>query len=47
MRLNHIQRLHTGECAVRPGLIFIDMLHCYEKIGDHTYNISEAIIGEK
>ncbi|MFK5926933.1 MAG: Na/Pi symporter, partial [Desulfuromusa sp.] len=47
LRSNHIQRLHTGECAVQPGLIFIDMLHSYEKIGDHTYNISEAIIGEK
>ncbi|MEE4253485.1 MAG: Na/Pi cotransporter family protein [Desulfuromusa sp.] len=47
LRSNHIQRLHTGECAVRPGLIFIDMLHCYEKIGDHTYNISEAISGTK
>ncbi|WP_321371713.1 Na/Pi cotransporter family protein [uncultured Desulfuromusa sp.] len=47
LRSNHIQRLHTGECAVRPGLIFIDMLSCYEKIGDHTYKISEAICGEK
>jgi len=47
LRSNHIQRLHTGECAVQPGLIFIDMLHCYEKIGDHTYNISEVITGAK
>ena len=47
LRSNHIQRLHTGECAVQPGLIYIDMLHCYEKIGDHTFNISEAITGAK
>ncbi|MCD6580750.1 MAG: Na/Pi cotransporter family protein [Desulfuromusa sp.] len=47
LRRNHIERLHTGECAVRPGLIFIDMLHSFEKIGDHTYNVSEAVLGDK
>ncbi len=47
LRTNHIERLHTGECAVHPGLIFIDILHSYEKIGDHTYNFSEAVIGVK
>ena len=47
LRMNHVARLNTGECAVQPGLIFIDMLHSYEKIGDHTYNVSEALIGEK
>jgi phosphate:Na+ symporter len=47
LRKNHIDRLHTGECAVQPGLIFIDILHSYEKIGDHTYNVSEAVLGEK
>lgn len=44
LRNNHIDRLNTGECAVKPGMIFIDMLHNYEKIGDHTYNIAEAIL---
>jgi len=47
LRLNHIARLNTGECAVQPGLIFIDMLHNFEKIGDHIFNVSEAILGEK
>ncbi|MBE9486659.1 MAG: Na/Pi cotransporter family protein, partial [Chloroflexi bacterium] len=47
LRNNHISRLHTGECAVGPGLIFIDMLHNFEKIGDHAFNVSEAILGEK
>lgn len=47
LRNNHIARLNTGECAVQPGLIFIDMLHNYEKIGDHTFNLSEALLGEK
>ncbi len=47
LRSNHIARLNTGECAVNPGLIFIDILHSYEKIADHTFNVSEAVIGTK
>ncbi len=46
-RNNHIARLNTGECAVLPGLVFIDMLHNFEKIGDHTYNVAQAVVGEK
>ncbi|MDY6849844.1 MAG: Na/Pi cotransporter family protein [Thermodesulfobacteriota bacterium] len=44
-RNNHIARLNTGECAVIPGLIFIDMLHSFEKIGDHTFNVTKALVG--
>lgn len=47
LRDNHITRLNTGECAVLSGLIFIDMLHNFEKIGDHTYNLAEAVVGKK
>lgn len=47
LRDNHITRLNTGECAVLPGLIFIDMLHNFEKIGDHTFNVAKSIIGTK
>lgn len=47
MRNNHISRLNTGECSVMPGLVFIDMLHNFEKIGDHTYNVAQAVVGEK
>ena len=47
LRLNHISRLNTGECSVPPGLIFIDMLHNFEKIGDHTHSVARAILGKK
>jgi phosphate:Na+ symporter len=43
-RDNHINRLNTGECAVDPGIIFIDLLHNYKKISDHCYNISESLV---
>jgi len=47
LRNNHIARLNTGECAVLPGLVFIDMLHNFEKIGDHAYNVVQAVVGRK
>ena len=46
-RNNHIARLNTSECAVDPGLIFVDMLHNFEKIGDHTFNVARSIIGQR
>jgi len=47
LRNNHIRRLNTGECTVNSGLIFIDMLHNLEKIGDHTFNLAKAVVGRK
>jgi len=47
LRTHHILRLNTGECSVTPGLIFIDMLHNCEKIGDHTHSVARAILGKK
>ncbi len=44
LRNNHIDRLNTGECSVRPGMIFIDMLHDFKKISEHTYNIAETVM---
>ncbi len=46
LRNNHISRLNTGECAVLSGLIFIDMLHNFEKIGDHTFNLTKEMIAK-
>ena len=45
MRKDHIKRLNEGVCDVPSGLIFIDMLTSFEKIGDHSYNIAEGISG--
>jgi phosphate:Na+ symporter len=47
LRNNHVKRLNTGECTVNSGLIFIDMLHNFEKIGDHTFNFAKAVVGKK
>jgi phosphate:Na+ symporter len=46
-RQNHIKRLNEGTCDVIAGLIFVDLLNNFEKIGDHAYNICEAVLGLK
>ncbi len=45
MKKGHIDRLNRGVCDVNQGLIFIDMLNSFEKIGDHAYNIAQSISG--
>ena len=46
-RNRHIERLSEDRCSVVPGLLFIDILTNFEKIGDHCYNICETVAGEK
>ncbi len=47
MKGNHIMRLQSGACTVDPGLILVDMLTAFEKIGDFCYNIAQAVTGIK
>jgi phosphate:Na+ symporter len=47
MRQGHISRLCNGECILDPGMVFIDLLTNFEKIGDYCYNISQAVVGVK
>ena len=47
MRSNYIMRLQSGLCTVDPGLILVDMLTSFEKIGDFCYNIAQAEAGLK
>jgi phosphate:Na+ symporter len=47
MREGHIKRLNDGICEVDSGLVFIDMITNFEKIGDHAFNIAEAVVGIK
>ena len=43
LRGNHIDRLKSGKCKVRGGVVFLDMLTNFEKVGDHLTNIAEAV----
>ena len=43
----HIKRLQAGSCDVVGGLVFLDMLTSFEKLGDHGFNVAEAIAGRR
>jgi phosphate:Na+ symporter len=45
MRNEHVNRLNDGSCAVPQGLVFIDMVTSFEKIGDHSMNVAEMLSG--
>ena len=47
MRDDHMGRLKNGTCTVDPGLVFVDILNNFEKIGDYCYNIAQAVAGKR
>ncbi|MCF8067409.1 MAG: Na/Pi cotransporter family protein [Desulfobacterales bacterium] len=47
MRQNHVARLRSGDCSIDQGLVYIDLLSNFEKIGDYCFNVAEAVAGLK
>ena len=47
MRERYVGRLREGSVSVDSGLVFIDMLTSFEKIGDHAYNVAEMLAGKR
>lgn len=45
MRLSHHDRLVEGVCEIDRGMIFIDILNAFEKMGGYCYNVAQAIAG--
>ncbi|KHF41843.1 Na/Pi cotransporter family protein [Halalkalibacter okhensis] len=46
LRKQHIQRVNDGKCSGSAGIVFVDIVSNLERIGDHSVNIAEAVIGE-
>lgn len=44
-RDRHIKRLYDGLCTANEGAIFLDLITDFERIGDHSTNIAENVIG--
>ena len=38
---NHVHRLEIGECSVKAGVIYLDILAHIERVSDHIVNIAE------
>jgi phosphate:Na+ symporter len=47
MRKEYIQGLNQGTCDVSSGIMTIDMLTSFEKMGDHAYNVAQMLAGER
>ena len=43
-RQRHIQRLSDEKCTAYSGAMFLDLINNFERIGDHSTNITEAVI---
>jgi len=41
-RAEHMERARAGTCLALPGVVFLDTLMNYEKIGDHVRNLAHA-----
>ncbi|UCF83031.1 MAG: Na/Pi cotransporter family protein [Desulfobacteraceae bacterium] len=47
MKASHLFRLQRGICKVDAGLVFVNILTAFEKMGGFCFNISEAVAGLK
>lgn len=45
IRGEHTQRLTSGECNPRVGVIFLDALTNLERVSDHALNVAQGVIG--
>ncbi|WLR43956.1 Na/Pi cotransporter family protein [Bacillus carboniphilus] len=45
LRKNHILRMNEGICSGQAGIVFVDIVSNLERIGDHSVNIAEAVLG--
>ncbi|KKI88599.1 sodium-dependent phosphate transporter [Bacillus sp. SA1-12] len=45
LRKKHIMRINEGECSGSAGIVFVDIISNLERIGDHSVNIAEAVLG--
>ncbi len=46
LRSRHVERLNKGLCDPKATIIFIDLIHNLERIGDHCNNIAEAVLND-
>ena len=47
LRKKHILRVNKGLCSADAGIVFVDLIINLERIGDHSVNIAEGILGIK
>ena len=46
LRNEHLKNVEKGLYPIHSGMYYIDLVHSLEKIGDHVFDVSEAIVLE-
>lgn len=46
LRKSHINRLNCGKCFPGAGVVFLDIISNLERVGDHSNNIGQVVLGE-
>lgn len=46
LRSRHVERLNKGLCDPKATIIFIDLIHNLERVGDHCNNVAEAVLND-
>lgn len=47
LRRQHLVNIQNGDYKINTALIYNDIIHSLEKIGDHVINVTEAVVGLK
>lgn len=47
LRKKYLEKIEKGEVKIQTAMIYNNLIHSLEKVGDHIFNISEAIVGNK
>ncbi len=45
LRKHHMMRLNEKRCHPSSGVVYLDILSNFERIGDHSTNLCEAVLG--
>lgn len=45
LRKKHIIRMNEGICTGQGGIVYVDIISNLERIGDHSVNIAESVLG--
>lgn len=46
LRQRHVNRINEGRCFPPSGVIFLDIIANLERIGDHSTNIAQTVLGD-
>lgn len=46
LKMQHVDRLNSGSCDIKAGIVFIDLVDNLEKIADHLTNIAQGVVEE-